>query len=74
MSDFRMGQHEEAIRALQTDMTQVKADTRAILALLAEQKAERRAMVRLGAIVGATAASIIGFVFRAAMAKLGFHS
>lgn len=71
MNDFRIGQHEEAIRTLQADVTEVRQDTRKILLLLAEQKGERRKTAKLSAIVGAAVGSLSTLLFRLVMAKLG---
>jgi hypothetical protein len=81
MNDFRMGQHEEAIRQLQQDVTSVRTevegvrmDTRAILIAMAEKRGERRTLVKFGALVGGGVGSVCTLLIRLAMVKLGVHA
>lgn len=71
MNDFRIGQHDEAIRALQADMTIVKTDTRQILLLLSQQKGERKATAKVAALVGAVGGSMSTLLVKVVLAKLG---
>lgn len=82
MNDFRIGQHEEAIRRLQRDVSSlagtvedVRSDTRKILMTLAEQKVERRASnkatAKVAAIVGAVGGSATTVVMKILATRMG---
>jgi len=58
MSDsaFTLGEHTEAIKGLQSDVGEIKADVKALLAEKNKRKGERIALATAGGFVGAVAA------------------
>jgi hypothetical protein len=71
MNDFRMGQHEEAIRQLQRDVNAIRLDTRLILDALAQQKGEKRSVAKIAAVIGAAGGTLSTMLFKVVMTKLG---
>jgi hypothetical protein len=70
MSEFKMGQHDEAIRALQSDVAEIAVDVREIRAILDEKRGERRAAsIGFGMFGGAG----VTILFRIMAAKAGIH-
>lgn len=59
MSEFTLGEHSEAIRTLQTDLTVVKETVLRIELALAEKKGERRVALWAAGVVGTAAAALV---------------
>lgn len=70
MSDFKLGEHEEAIRALQIDVAQIATDVREIREIVAEKRGERHAVTIGFGAVGGTAMTLL---LRLVAAKFGAH-
>jgi hypothetical protein len=59
MSDFRLGEHSEAIRSLQLDVTDIKETVLRIELSLAEKKGERRVALWAAGVAGTAAAALV---------------
>lgn len=64
MSEFKLGEHEQAIRQLADDMATVKTDVGEIKEMLAEQRGARRVAVWAAGAAGSVAATAITFLMR----------
>lgn len=71
MSDFKLGEHDAMIRALDTRTTEMAADIKYIKDILAEQRGERHVKsVGFGMVGGGVA----GLFIKILASHLGFHS
>jgi len=60
MSEFILGQHENAIRTLLERTERISDDVNEIKTLLAERRGERRVALWVAGVVGAVASTLFG--------------
>lgn len=64
MSEFKLGEHEQAIRQLAEDMATVKTDVAEIKMMLAEKRGERRIALWAAGAAGSIAATVISLALK----------
>ncbi|HEX7019006.1 MAG TPA: hypothetical protein VF159_03280 [Gemmatimonadaceae bacterium] len=70
MNDFTLGQHEQAINQLSSDVKEIKATVLRIELALAEKRGERRVALWLASAAGTAAAAAVSLLFKLAGAVM----